>query len=157
MWKVILICVVIISICNNVINGYLPFNRLITYNNKKVIRHDINNLDFKNTRIYNVVEKNNDDDWMSNLVEEPDNDLDDAESIDFLQYLNEEYDRLRGSKNALSFDAFIDWPEIRDVLDDEFLELDDLVRIWNETVGSVQDKCSRSQFLDVNEAIDQAV
>lgn len=155
--------VIILIVILTVTEGYLSsINRLIrfgTFNSNKKVIED-NNLDLrdyaKNIRIYSAV-GNDGDDWMSNLVEEPDDDLDDAESIDFLKYLNEQYDKLKGNRNALSFDAFIDWPEIRDVLDDEFLELDDLVRIWNETVGSVQDQCSRSQFLDVNEAIDQAV
>ena len=113
-------------------------------------------------KLYDSINSNPDDDWMNNLIEEPDDDDDDdaesnAESNDFLQYLNEEYDKLKGSKKGLSFDSFIDWTEVRDVLDDEFLELDDLVEIWKNKVGSIQDQCSRTQFLDLNEAIDEAV
>ena len=130
--------------------------------------HQCNNLNIKHGRIsiqkklYDSLNNNPDDDWMDNLIEETDDDDDDdaesnAESNDFLQYLNEEYDKLKGSKKGLSFDAFIDWTEVRDVLDDEFLELDDLVEIWKNKVGSIQDQCSRTQFLDVIEAIYEAV
>jgi hypothetical protein len=139
--------------------------RLIYNHNNHFIKYNsINNIQKiicsnNNIKLYNNNDNSNnnfsDETWLNNLIEEEDNDNEDAEYLDFHRYLNEEFTKLlRGSQKGLSFDAFIGWSESRYVLDDEFLVLDDLVSIWNQKVGSIQDQCSRRQLLEINEAID---
>ena len=57
----------------------------------------------------------------------------------------------------LSFDAFVEWEEIQDILADEFLALKDISKIWNDNVGSLTETSDFVSFLKINEAIDMAV
>ncbi len=57
----------------------------------------------------------------------------------------------------LSFDAFVEWEEIQDILADEFLTLQQLSQIWNNNVGTLTETSDFVSFLKVNEAIDMAV
>lgn len=57
----------------------------------------------------------------------------------------------------LSFDAFVEWEEIQDILADEFLTLQQLSQIWNNNVGTLTETSDFVSFLKINEAIDMAV
>ena len=57
----------------------------------------------------------------------------------------------------LSFDAFVEWEEIQDILADEFLTLQQLSQIWNNNVGTLTETRDFVSFLKINEAIDMAV
>jgi len=72
-------------------------NRIYNRNNNNNNLIQLNNLKSEyNNNLKSIYSTNNDNDgWMDDLVEAED-DLEDAENIDFLQYLNEEYDKLKG-------------------------------------------------------------
>lgn len=81
---------------------------------------------------------------------------DDAEDVDFLKYLQDEFDSI-STNGKLTFDQFVEWEECQDILADEFLTLKDLLRIWNKIVGSNTKACDFETFLAVNEEIDASV
>jgi hypothetical protein len=81
-------------------------------------------------------------------------DLPDPEEADFL---DQEFEKLTLGKGELSFYSFLAWDDVKDILEDEALSMEQITTIWRKTAGDLNKKINRKIFGAINRAIDDTL
>lgn len=81
-------------------------------------------------------------------------DLPDPEDIKFY---DDAFEELSGGSGVLGYQKFIVWKDIKDMLDAEVMELEDVAEIWKEVAGDLDAQISRDVFGKLNKALDDAI
>jgi len=67
--------------------------------------------------------------------------------IEDLSYFRDEYKKLVGSKiRGVSFVQLLAWKDIKDIIEEKVLSLEDLNNIWRKVIGSYNEN-NRAYFL----------
>ena len=87
---------------------------------------------------------------MLSMVE----DLPDPEDIKFF---DEEFDKLAGSKGAVTFNKFIAWTDVQEMLEEEALTVEEISAIWNKVTGGLNNVADKRAFRILNNAVDDKI
>ena len=72
-------------------------------------------------------------------------------------FLDEEFNKLRGNKETISYAKFIGWSDVQEMLEEEVLTIDQLNDVWTETTGGMSDVADRVKFTKLNNALDDLI
>ena len=81
-------------------------------------------------------------------------DLPDPEEVKFL---DDEFMKLSGEKGSVSFVGVMNWEDIKSIVDDEALSIEELSNIWRDVAGDLNSKINKKQFIKFNRVVDDAL
>lgn len=81
-------------------------------------------------------------------------DLPDPENIEFL---DKEFKKLSAGKSELSFFTFINWDDVKDMINEEALSMEEITDLWRDTAGDLNAKIKIEGFRKLNMLLDDKI
>ena len=83
--------------------------------------------------------------------------VEDLPDPDDNKFLDEEFDKLVGSKGAVTFNKFLAWSDVQEMLEEQVLSVEEVTDIWNRISGGLNEKADRRTFRILNNALDDKI